>query len=83
MKLNYNRQLLLSVVLVLLGNVLSTVFRHWIYRNVAFFICALIWIFHPVMAGNQVATKKQLNQIRFWGGGILLLIAFFTRSYAH
>ena len=81
MKLNYKRQLLLSVVLVLLGNVLCTVFKHWIYRNIAFLICALIWIIHPVMAGSQEPTQKQLNQIRFWCGGILLLIAFFTRSY--
>jgi len=81
MKMNYKRQLILSVVLLLLGNVLCTIFKHWIYRNVALFICALIWIFHPVMAGNQEPTEKQLNQIRFWCGGILLLMTFFTRSY--
>ena len=81
MKLNYNRQLLLSVVLILLGNVLCTILMHWIYRNIAYFICAPIWIFHPVMAESQDPTQKQLNQIRFWCGGILLLMAFFTRSY--
>ena len=83
MKLNYKLQLLLSVVLILLGNVLCTVFKHWIYRNIAYFVCALIWIIHPVMAGNQEPTEKQLNQIRFWCGGILILMAFFTRSYIY
>ena len=83
MKLNYKLQLLLSVVLILPGNVLCTVFKHWIYRNIAYFVCALIWIIHPVMAGNQEPTEKQLNQIRFWRGGILLLMAFFTRSYIY
>ena len=83
MKLNYKLQLLLSVVLILLGNVLCTVFKHWIYRNIAYFVCALIWIIHPVMAGNQEPTEKQLNQIRFWCGGILLLMAFFNRSYIY
>ena len=83
MKLNYKRQLILTVVLVLLGNILCTVFQHWVYRNIAFFICGVIWILHPVMAGNQEPTTKQLNQIRFWCGGILLLIAFFTRSHAY
>ena len=83
MKLNYKRQLLLSVVLILLGNVLCTVFKHWIYRNITYFVCALIWIIHPVMAGNQEPTEKQLNQIRFWCGGILILMAFFTRSYIY
>ena len=83
MKLNYKRQLLLSVVLILLGNALCTVFKHWTYRNIAYFVCALIWIIHPVMAGNQEPTEKQLNQIRFWCGGILVLMAFFTRSYIY
>ena len=83
MKLNYKLQLLLSVVLILLGNVLCTVFKHWIYRNITYFVCALIWIIHPVMAGNQEPTEKQLNQIRFWCGGILILMAFFTRSYIY
>lgn len=83
MKLNYRRQLLLTVFLVLLGNVLCTLLRHWIYRNIAFFLCGLLWFFHPVMAGNRVATKKELNLIRFLGGGILILMAIFTRSYAY
>lgn len=83
MKLNYKRQLILTVVLVLLGNILCSIFKHWIYRNISIFICGLIWIFHPVMAGNQEPTKKQLNQIRFWCGSILILIAIFTRSYIY
>lgn len=36
MKLTYGRQLFLTCVLVLLGNVLCTIFDHWIYRNIAF-----------------------------------------------
>ena len=81
MKLNYQRQLILAIALVLLGNILCTVLQHWIYRNIAFFLCGLLWIFHPVMAGNQERTQKQLNEIRFWGGGILILISIFTRAY--
>ena len=80
MKLNYRRQLILTVFLVLLGDVLCTLLEHWIYRNIAIFLCGLIWIFHPVMVGNQEPTQKQLRQIRFWGGGILILISIFTRA---
>ena len=83
MKLNYRRQLLLTVFFVLLGNVLCTLLRHWIYRNIAFFLCGLLWVFHPVMADTRAATKKELTLIRFWGGGILILMAIFTRSYAY
>ena len=83
MKLNYRGQLILSVILVLAGNVLCTLFRHWIYRNIAFFLCGVLWILHPVMAGTRVPTRKEKNLIRIFGGGILILIAIFTRSYAY
>ena len=83
MKWNYGKQLLFTVLLIFLSNVLSTLLQHWIYRNIGFFLCGLIWLFHPVMAGTQEPTKKQLNQIRFWCSGILFLIAIFTRSYAY
>lgn len=83
MKLNYGRQLTLSVLLVLFGNVLSTILKHWIYRNIVFFICGILWIFHPVMAGTLAPTKQQLWIIRILGGGLLILISLFTRSYVY
>ena len=83
MKLNYSRQLTLTIILVLLGNILSTIFKHWIYRNIGFFIGGLIWVFHPVMAGNRIPTEKELRLIRILGGGSLILIALFTRSYIY
>ena len=83
MKLNYRHQLILCCLLVLLGNVLSTIFHHWIYRNIAFFLCGLLWIFHPVMNGPNQPTGKQLWLIRIFGGGLLILIALFTRSYTY
>ena len=83
MKLNYRRQLTLTVLLVLLGNILSTIVKQWLCRNIAFFICGLLWIFHPVMAGSREPTEKELRLIRIFAGGGLLLIAFFTRSYVY
>ena len=78
MKLNYNKQLVLTIILILLGNFISTIEKHWIYRNIAFFLCGLLWIFHPVMAGNRNPTKKERQFIRILVGGGLILIAFFT-----
>lgn len=80
MKLHYSRQLALTCFLILLGNILSSLLKHWIYRNIAFLLGGLICFIHPVMAGCRPPTKKELNLIRFIGGG-LILIAFFTRSY--
>ena len=83
MKLNYRSQLWLSACLVLLGNILSSFLQHWLWRNAAFFLCGLIWIIHPVMAGSTPPTGKQLWLIRIFGGGSLILIALFTRSYTY
>ena len=83
MQLNYKKQLVLTVILVLTGNVLCTLLKHWVYRNIAFFLCGILWILHPVMAGTGVPTRKEKNLIRIFGGGILILIALFTRSYAY
>jgi hypothetical protein len=43
----------------------------------------MLWLLHPVMAGNREPTGKERNLIRFVGGGALILIALFTRSYTY
>ena len=78
MKLRYNHQLVLSVVLVLFGNILGTVLKTWVYRSAAFVVCGLIWIINPVMLGNVPPTKEQIKWIR-GAGVILILIGVFTR----
>ena len=81
-KLNYSRQLLLTIAIVLVFNLLNTLCRHWIFTNIGYALCGLLWIVHPVMAGSREPTKKQLNIIRA-AGGVLILIAIFTRSYLY
>ena len=83
MKLTYGRQLALTVLLILAGNLLCTLLKHWIYRNIAFFLCGLIWIVHPVLANGREPTKKEAHLVRILGGGLLILIALFTRSYIY
>ncbi|WP_458406828.1 hypothetical protein [Anaerotignum sp.] len=80
MKLNYKNQLILSCVVILIFNVLNTVFQNWIFTSIGFCICGLLWMIHPVMMKNAVPSKKGLLAIR--GCGVLLiLIGLLTRSY--
>ena len=81
-KLNYKRQLLLTVGIVLVFNLLNTLCKHWIFTSIGYALGGLLWIIHPVMIGDRDATKKQLNIIRA-AGGVLILIAIFTRSYLY
>jgi len=81
-KLNYKRQLLLSVCIVLVFNLLNTLCKHWIFTSIGYALCGLLWIIHPVMAGSQEPTKKQLSIIRM-AGLVFILIAVFSRSYLY
>ena len=81
-KLNYSRQLILSIAIVLVFNLLNTLCRHWIFTSIGYALCGLLWIIHPVMIGDREPTKKQRNIIRL-AGGVFFLIAVFTRSYLY
>ena len=78
-KLGYKHQLILSVALVILGNILGTVFQTWVYRSAAFIVCGLIWIVNPVLASYIPATKERIRWVRI-SGVILILIGVFTRA---
>jgi len=78
MKLNYKNQLILMVVIVILSNIVTDILDHWIYRNIGFWICGLLYIIHPVLPQNVIQNKKNLNAVRI-AGFIIILIGTFTR----
>ncbi len=78
MKLTYKAQLTLSIVLIILGNILTTILHHWIYRSIGFWIVGILWIIHPVMWNKEQSTPKNLVYIRI-SGLIIVLIGLFTR----
>lgn len=80
MKLTYRAQLIACVVLVLLGNVLTDAFEFWIYRSLAFGLCGLIWIVHPVAPQGMEENRKTLFWTRI-AGAILVCIGLFTRVH--
>lgn len=80
MKLNYDAQLTISFILVILGNILTDVFDFWIYRSLAFVICGLFFIVHPVVPNYLETNKKTVFWTRI-AGVILLLIGGFTRVH--
>ncbi|MBQ3090268.1 MAG: hypothetical protein IJD21_06910 [Oscillospiraceae bacterium] len=82
MKLNYKHQLILTMVIMLLFNLLNTLFQQWIFTSIGYVLCGLIWVVHPVMIGGATPTEKQILAIRL-AGGVLILIGIFTRSYLY
>lgn len=85
MKLNYKKQLLLTIAFILVFNVMNTVFKHWIFTSIGYVLCGLLWVFHPVMPvmpEDTQSAKRALNAIRF-AGVLLILIGVITRSYLY
>ena len=78
MKLSYKKQLTLSIILVILGNIFTTILHHWIYRSIGFWIAGTMWIIHPVIWDLELSTKRNLMYVRI-SGIIIVLIGLFTR----
>lgn len=80
MKLTYKAQLILSVTIVILGNILTECFASWIYRSIGFMICGLLFFVHPAVPEGM---EENANAV-FWtriAGMILIAIGIFTRVH--
>ena len=79
-QLTYKTQLIVSVVIILLANILTTVLKHWVYRSIGFVLCGLLWIINPAMINIDAPPKKHVILVRL-SGVVLILIGIFTRAY--
>ena len=80
MKLTYNAQMLISVVIIILANILTEILDDWIYRSIGFVICGLLFIVHPVVPNCVEANRKAIFWTRI-AGVILIFIGIFTRVH--
>ena len=77
-KLTYETQLTISFLIVILGCILSDIFNFWIYHSIAYVICGLLFIVHPVVPKRLEGIDKAIFWTRI-AGVILMLIGIFTR----
>lgn len=80
MKLTYNAQMIISVIIIILGNILTDIFDFWIYRSIAFGVCGLLFIVYPVVPNKMIGNKQAIFWTRI-AGVILILIGVFTRVH--
>lgn len=80
MKLNYKMQMIISIVIIILANIITEMFDFWIYRSLGFCVCGLMWIIHPVLPNGAEVSKRTLLWVRI-AGIILILIGIFTRVH--
>lgn len=79
-KLTYEAQLTISFIIVILGNILTDIFDFWIYHSIAYVICGLLFIVHPVIPKRLEGSEKAVFWTRI-AGVILILIGIFTRVH--
>jgi len=79
-KLTYEAQLTISFLIVILGCILSDIFNFWIYHSIAYVICGLLAIMHPVVPKRLEGIDKAVFWTRI-AGVILVLIGIFTRVH--
>ena len=79
MKLNYKVQMIIAVAIIIVFNILSTFFGHWIFRSIGFVISGLLYTIHPVVPQNQEDNKESVKAVRS-AGIVLILIGLFTRG---
>ena len=77
-KLTYETQLTISFLIVILGCILSDIFNFWIYHGMAYVICGLLFIVHPVVPKHLEGIDKAIFWTRI-AGVILILIGIFSR----
>ena len=80
MKLTYKVQMIISVTIIIMANILTELFELWIYRSIGFGLCGLIWIIHPVLPNGAEVSQRTLLWTRI-AGVILILIGIFTRVH--
>ena len=79
-KSTYEAQLTISFFIVILGCILSDIFNFWIYHSIAYVICGLLFIVHPVVPKRLEGIDKAIFWTRI-AGVILILIGIFTRVH--
>ena len=77
-ELTYSSQLTISFFIVILGCILSDIFDSWLYHSIAYVICGLLFIVHPVVPKHLEGMDKAVFWVRV-AGILLILIGIFTR----
>jgi len=78
--MTYTVQMIISVIIIILSNILAEMCASWIYRSIGFCVCGLLWIVHPVLPNGAEISKRTVFCTRI-AGVILILVGIFTRVH--
>ena len=67
MKLNYRNQIILSIIFIIIGNTIGTLYANGLILAAGFIAAGFIWIVHPVVSADMTPTPMALWGIRLLG----------------
>lgn len=79
-KINFNKMLILSLIIIVLFNTLNLLFSHWFFTSIGFCVCGLLWVIHPIPP-KKIETLKNIKLAIRIAGIVLILIGLITRLH--
>ena len=77
-KLTFSAQVKIGLGILVLGFVLSTIFRQGLFTNIAWGLYGMLFVIHPVLPIRVIPQKRDLLWIRL-AGLVVILLACITR----
>lgn len=75
----FKKQLNVSILIILILNVLNTLFKHWIFSSIGFCTCGMLWLIHPVKMNDIRSEESQFKECRI-AGVILFVLGIMLRA---
>lgn len=75
----FKKQLNVSILIILILNVLNTLFKHWIFSSIGFCTCGMLWFIHPVKMNDIRPEESQFKECRI-AGVILFVLGMMLRA---
>lgn len=72
MNAKFRNQLLVSIAIILVFNIMNTFLKHWIFTSMGYYACGILWLIRPIPFNTAQEEKIQKDACRI--AGILLLI---------
>ena len=79
MRREFIRQAEVCVLIILLFSVMNTLCRHWFFSSIAYCICGVIWLVHPVKMNDIRSEESQFKECRI-AGVILFILGVMLRA---
>ena len=79
MNKEFRMQILVSVIIILVFNILNTVFRHWFFTSIGFCSCGLLWFIRPLKRNDYRPEEDQFKECKI-AGVVLFFLGLFLRA---